>query len=117
VLRPSTLNGVLVTVFTVGLGAGVGAFIGWFEGGRGILTLLAIFAATMVFAFAGSYVGIMQGIERAPFQPSWQYGLPVLSFTVGGGVIGANLLPLTLWLYDTARNSNMWLRRAGVTRR
>ena len=104
VLQPDVVNGVALTVLTMGTGAGIGSFIAWFERDRKLKAYLLLAALVIASGVADAYLGLLRGIELMPTHLPWQYGLPVLSEAIRGAVISANVPPLVWAVYKAMRN-------------
>lgn len=98
-LQPEVINGLVVTLVTISLGAGIGAYFTWFERDIKPRVQISLFVLTFFFTIAGAYIGLLRGIELMPSYPSYKFGLPVLWLTARGAVIGANIPLLAIAIY------------------
>lgn len=97
--RPESISGLWVTILTTGVGASVGGFLGWFDNNNIWSVQLLLYIITLSAALLGAYVGLQQGAELQPSQEPWKYGIPLLSLTIRGAVVGANAPLLAIWTF------------------
>ena len=107
ILRPEIINGLLVTILTISIGAGVGAYFTWFERDVKLNVQVALFVLTFVFTIVGAYIGLQRGIELMPSYPAYKFGLPVLWLTARGAIVSANTPLLAMAIYRAWTNRRM----------
>ena len=92
-------------IFGLGIGAGVGGFLGWLDREGDKLTVFLFLALALSGAIGGAFVGRLYGLTategiQGPVSAVQSGTLR----TVMGAVIGANILPLIASLYRVAQH-------------
>ena len=99
------INFALMGVLTIGFGASVGSFLGWFSRDLSRSTLLIILLLTLTVTLLTSWVGLHN--SRDVFKLVGKPGIPALTGIVVGAILGGNALNLLLWTVRTVRNPRL----------
>ena len=96
------INFALMGVVTVGFGAGVGSFLGWFSRGLNRPVLLLMLVMSVAAAMLGAWGGLKSGEDV--YKLGGLPGIPALSGIIVGAILGGNIFNVAVWLFTTLRN-------------
>ena len=100
--RIAELNFALYGVLVIGIGAGIGSFLGWLNRDLGLWFQMLVLFLTLAAALIGAWGGLHN--SRDVVQLSGSLGSPLLLGVTVGAILGANIFNLALWLVKIFRN-------------
>ena len=103
--RVADIDFALLGVLTIGVGAGVGCFLGWLNRNLGGRTLALVLLLTLAVALLAAWGGLHE--SRDVIKHVGKPGIPALTGMVVGAMLGGNALNLLLWIVWTARNPRL----------
>ncbi len=92
----------LMGVLAVGIGGGVGTFLGWFSRDFSRRELVFLLLLTVTATLIGAWIGLHS--SRDAFKLVGRPGIPALTGIVVGAILSGNILRLCLWTISAARN-------------
>lgn len=96
------INFGLVWVLTIGIGAGIGSFLGWLNRDLKLRYLMLVLFLTLAATLLGAWGGLHN--SRDVFQLSGVLGNPAIKGITVGAILGGNIFNLAIWLVKTVRN-------------
>ena len=99
--EPTFVNYPLMGMVAVGVGAGVGSFLAWLDRESPLLVLVVLLALSLGLAMAGAWGGYEHG--KDVYRLGGTLGIPALSATIVGGILGANLPHVALGVLKAIR--------------
>ena len=97
-------------VLAVGIGGGVGTFLGWFSRDFSRRELVFLLLLTVTATLIGAWIGLHS--SRDAFKLVGRPGIPALTGIVVGAILSGNILRLCLWTISAARNPAAYRRSA-----
>ena len=99
------INFALMGVLAIGVGAGVGCFLGWLNRDLDRSTLLLILLLTLTVTLLASWAGLHN--SRDVFKHVGKPGIPALTGIVVYAMLSGNALNMLLWVVRTVRNPRL----------
>ena len=99
------INFALMGVLTIGFGASVGSFLGWFSRDLSRTALIIILLLTLAVTLLAAWGGLHN--SRDVFKHVGKPGIPALTGIVVGAMLGGNAVNLALWVVRTVRNPRL----------
>ena len=100
-----SVNYPLMAILTVGVAAGVGSFVAWFDRDSPLLLLMIMLVASLAGAFGGAWGGLQHGEDV--YKLPGLLGIPTLSALIVGATLGGNLPLATLGVLKAVRGSRL----------
>ena len=99
------INFALMGVLTIGFGASVGSFLGWFSRDLDRSALIIILLLTLTVTLLAAWGGLHN--SRDVFKHVGKPGIPALTGIVVGAMLGGNAVNLALWVVRAVRNPRL----------
>ena len=99
------INFALMGVLTIGFGASVGCFLGWFSRDLSRSTLLVVLILTLAITLLAAWGGLHN--SKDVFKHVGKPGIPALTGIVVGAMVGGNVLNMVLWVVRTVNNPRL----------
>lgn len=100
--RLTHINFDLYWVLALGIGAGIGSFLGWLNRDLRLRVLMLILFLSLAAALLGAWGGLHS--SRDAFVLSGGLGNPALRGTAVGAILAGNIFNLAIWLVKVIRD-------------